>query len=276
VSINLKECWLPFPELYDMDSKAEKELEKLLRADCVYLSLEYRSPEKDDLNTYLEYWKKVLQLAPSDGILVELGVFQGTSANLISDALHSRGRFDTVYGFDCFSGLPEGWRGLAKGTFSVDSLPAVRSNVRLIDGLFSDTLPEFCKEKKGQKISFLHMDADLYSSTMTGFKELHHMFVPGTIIAFDEFALWPGFYGEKQSEFEALMDASELYGFKYEYVLRGWDHPNSRFIPSKQNAISDLSKIAVESGNEWKYSSTLEPKVSAREKAVIRITDVQQ
>ena len=215
-------------------------------------------------------------MTPSDGILVELGVFQGTSANLISEALHNRKRFDTVYGFDCFSGLPEDWRELTKGTFSVDSLPAVRSNVRLIDGLFSDTLPEFCKEKKGQKISFLHMDADLYSSTMTGFKELHHMFVPGTIIAFDEFAFWPGFYGEKQSEFEALMDASELYGFKYEYVLRGWDHPSSRFILCKQNDISDLSKIAIENGNEWKYSSTFEPKLSAREKAVIRITDVQK
>ena len=152
MSTDLKSLWLPFPELYGLDPKAEEDLRKLLGVRCSYLSIDYRDPERDDLDTYLEYWKKVIRLTLPGGILLELGVFQGTSANLISDALHSHGRNDTMYGFDCFSGLPEEWRGLKKGTFSIDGLPTVRSNIELIDGLFSDTLPRFSQAKKEKKI----------------------------------------------------------------------------------------------------------------------------
>ena len=58
----------------------------------------------------------------------------------------------------------------------------VRSNVRLYRGWFEDTLPAFCEQHPGP-IAFLHLDADLYSSTRTVFDLLGDGIVPGTVIA---------------------------------------------------------------------------------------------
>ena len=271
--LDAKNMWLPFPKLYEMSPRDEKDLHRFLSAEALFLDQSYRDPAADVNDTYLNYWRRVLQLAEPTGVFMELGVFQGTSISLISQVLLENKISSTVYGFDCFTGLPESWRELPEGTFSLESFPDVASSVELIDGLFSDTLPRFSRENDGNKISFLHMDADLYSSTMTAFKELYHMFKPGTIIAFDEFALWPGFYGKKQSEFEALLDASEAYGFKYEYVLRGWDATSDSLLVMKSDELRPAKEITG-LGDGWQFTSSSEPKLSAREKAVIRITDV--
>jgi hypothetical protein len=68
-----------------------------------------------------------------------------------------------VYGFDSFEGLPEKWRdGFDKGAFNRNgNLPKVNSNVKLIKGWFNHTLVNFI-QKHNKKISFIHMDADLY------------------------------------------------------------------------------------------------------------------
>lgn len=94
---------------------------------------------------------------------LEFGVFSGNTINYISNFTK-----DTVYGFDSFEGLPEKWRdGFDKGAFNRNgSLPQVNSNVELIKGWFNETLLDFI-QKHNKKVSFIHMDADLYSSTST-------------------------------------------------------------------------------------------------------------
>ena len=65
---------------------------------------------------------------------------------------------------DC---LKNGEMGLIKGAFNRNgSLPQVNSNVELIKGWFNETLLDFI-QKHNKKVSFIHMDADLYSSTST-------------------------------------------------------------------------------------------------------------
>ena len=97
-----------------------------------------------------------------------------------------------IHGFDSFEGLPEDWRqGHEKGTFAVGHLPRVRPNVRLYKGWFEDTLPAFREQYPGP-VAFLHLDADLYSSTKTVLDILGEGIVPGTVIAFDEFFNYPG------------------------------------------------------------------------------------
>lgn len=119
------------------------------------------------------------------GHILEFGVFQGASINLIADNCNCE-----VFGFDSFEGLPEKWNigatKYSKGHFACD-IPEVRNNVILYPGWFSDTIKIWKKDNPypGQ-ISFLHIDCDLYSSTSYILKKLNDRIVPGTLICFDE------------------------------------------------------------------------------------------
>ena len=268
---DVKKQWLPFPEVYDLPSKANHELHRFLSAPIIPLSKDYRKPD----DTTLHFWSQIIEtMEHHDGLWMELGVFEGTSINTIAAMKSVLSKDSSIYGFDCWTGLPEKWRDLDKGEFEVQEKPAVREGVELIDGLFSESLPTFMNRHSDEHISLLHIDCDLYSSTMTAFDNLYRFFVPGTIIVFDEFALWPGFYGNKESEFEALIDASEKYGFKYEYVGRGWDAGRADCVKVedilKKGQWDQIVDIAIKHKIvvlDWEWST----KHSAREKAIIKI-----
>ncbi len=150
-----------------------------------------------------------LKEVENPGLYCEFGVYGGTTINFI--ALHTPSQ---VHGFDSFEGLPERWRcGYEKGAFALRSLPTVRRNVCLHKGSFRDTIPEF-RSRFADPIAFLHMDADLYSSTKTVFDLLGDRIVPGTVIQFDEFFNYPCWQeGEYKafSEFCALRKADVHY-----------------------------------------------------------------
>src|SRR5262249_8094966 len=122
------------------------------------------------------------------GYYCEFGVYKGDSINFIAAQVDH-----PVHGFDSFEGLPETWRPniVEKGTFVLSALPAVRPNVKLHKGWFDKALPVWLKEHPGP-IAFMHLDADLYSSTKTVFDLTADRIVPGTIIQFDEFFNYPG------------------------------------------------------------------------------------
>jgi hypothetical protein len=144
-----------------------------------------------------------------EGLWCEFGVYKGESINQIA-CLSDR----VIHGFDSFEGLPEYWKhDVGKGAFKVDKLPTVRSNVRLHKGWFSATLPAFLSECQEQ-IAFLHVDADLYSSTKTIFDLLAERILVGTVIQFDEFFNYPGW---QQGEYRAFQEfvASHSIGFEY-------------------------------------------------------------
>ena len=148
-----------------------------------------------------------ISVAPQECLLLEVGVFSGDTIRRIA-----RCRPDQqVYGFDSFQGLPEDWRpGFQKGQFSIENLPDVPSNVQLIRGWFNETLPDFCAHHKTDKISFLHVDCDLYSSTQTIFSELRSMIGPGTIILFDEFFNYPGWQRHEARAFDEFCRANRV------------------------------------------------------------------
>jgi hypothetical protein len=132
------------------------------------------------------------------GLCCEFGVYRGETINFIASLLPGE-----VHGFDSFEGLPEDWRqGHEKGTFAVGHLPRVRPNVRLHKGWFEDTLPAFRKQHPGS-VAFLHLDADLYSSTKTVLDLLGDGIVPGTVIAFDEFFNYPAW---REGEYRAFTE----------------------------------------------------------------------
>lgn len=127
----------------------------------------------------------------SDGLIMEFGVFKGTSINILAGLLGDK----KIYGFDSFEGLPEDWvkaEGMVnpKGMYKTE-LPEVRDNVVLVKGLFQDTLPEFLTLNKGYA-GYVHIDCDLYSSAMYVLETLNSRIALGTIIRFDELCDWTG------------------------------------------------------------------------------------
>lgn len=146
-----------------------------------------------------------------NGQFLEFGVYSGKTINHIAKLKPE----ETIYGFDCFEGLPETWRtGYESGCFKVDSLPDVESNVQLIKGLFQETLPGFRKNHQ-EVCSFIHIDCDLYSSTKYVLEELKEQIVAGTIIVFDEYFNYPGW---QDGEYRAFQEFVQKYHLKYEYI----------------------------------------------------------
>lgn len=140
-----------------------------------------------------------------DGCVCEFGVFSGYTLNLLADALPEK----KVFGFDSFEGLPADWRpGFGKGTFKTKVPVFDKKNIILKVGWFEDTVSAFSADlrKIGEKISLLHIDCDLYSSTKCVFDELLDLCSPNAIIVFDEYFNYPGW---EMHEHKALMEAVE-------------------------------------------------------------------
>src|SRR5262245_6901024 len=117
---------------------------------------------------------------------LEFGVFQGATLRHWTNLL--RHPESLLHGFDSFEGLPEHWGPVEKNYFKLKEPPRFDDpRVRLIKGWFSDTLPGYLREFKAPDSLVVHLDADLYSSTIFVLRELRPFFRPGTILIFDEF-----------------------------------------------------------------------------------------
>lgn len=100
------------------------------------------------------------------GDIAEVGVYRGGSAKLICQGKGDR----TLHLFDTFEGLPhddEGDSGFVKGMYSANYEDVKRAfanekNVYLYKGWFPDTAGPI----KDRKFSFVHLDVDLYESTV--------------------------------------------------------------------------------------------------------------
>jgi hypothetical protein len=145
------------------------------------------------------------------GHYCEFGVATGVSINYI--AAKVRG---TVHGFDSFAGNPENWiTGIEKGAFSTGGeLPKVRENVKLYKGWFNKSLPVWAKENPGP-MAFMHLDADLYSSTKDVFDILADRIVPGTVIQFDEYFNYPTW---QEGEYKAFTEFVKAHHVGFEYL----------------------------------------------------------
>jgi predicted O-methyltransferase YrrM len=153
-----------------------------------------------------------LSRAPAEGLVLEFGVEKGASLRHLA-ALTPR----TVHGFDSFEGLPGDWTGTkeAKSAFSLKGrLPKVPENAKLHIGWFDATLPAFLKANPGP-CALLHVDCDIYTSTVTIFTQLRDRIAPGTVIVFDEYFNYPNW---RQHEYKAFQEFITKTGLKYTYL----------------------------------------------------------
>jgi predicted O-methyltransferase YrrM len=152
------------------------------------------------------------------GLVCEFGVYRGASINLLAQCLADR----PVYGFDSFEGLPTRWRaGFERGSFGIaGGLPAVRANVSLIKGWFSQTLEPFLKSH-AEPLALAHIDCDLYESTRTVLEALAPRIRPGTVLLFDEYFNYPGW---QQHEHKAFREFVRSHGGEFAYVAYNTNH----------------------------------------------------
>jgi len=173
----------------------------------------------------LEHLKQALTYVDITGSILEFGVFQGKTLRLIANFFKN----EPVWGFDSFEGLPEDWTKneqgpieYSKGHFSVSAMPKVPDNVNLVKGWFNETLPEWLKNNT-ENIKFLHLDADLYSSTKDVLTLLNSRIVPGTVIVFDEMYPWRNinqYQNWAEGEYRALKEWLEIHNREFVPLLR--------------------------------------------------------
>lgn len=173
-----------------------------------------------NINKYpLHYLFEDMKMPPQDNDLwLEFGVFSGKTINYFARFTNEK-----VYGFDSFKGLPEDWRpGFGKGTFSREhrrtwKIPKVLKNVELVVGLFNETLEDFLEKHPDQKVGFIHVDSDLYSSAIYTLDKLAPRMKKGTIILFDELVNYDGYAGDN-GELRALYEFVKKYNVKFEWI----------------------------------------------------------
>jgi len=131
------------------------------------------------------------QLDQQEISYLEFGVASGQSFFWwLKKNSNSRSRF---WGFDTFEGLPENWGGFYKKgdmAHSVSSLSLEDERAGLVKGIFQQTLAAFIQDHRSdlsnrQKV--IHMDADLFSSSLFVLSQLYPFLKKGDIIFFDEF-----------------------------------------------------------------------------------------
>ena len=163
----------------------------------------------------LDFLEHALLRAPSGGVALEFGVFRGESLNVIA-------KHRPVVGFDSFSGLPEDWTPRhPQGTFGLDAVPEVDERAELVVGWFDDTLPRFLRDRSDALIDFVHLDADLYSSTKYVLSSIFDRMSSGCILLFDEFTPLPD--DLSRGEYRAWSESVEEFGLRGEYLGRSGD-----------------------------------------------------
>jgi hypothetical protein len=129
-----------------------------------------------------------LAAASPQGCIIELGVYQGGSAQRLYDVCEKQGR--TLHLFDTFAGhpivtahdTPTHHQGRYSDAITPDALQALLPNAVLHVGTFPDTLPPDLSD-----IALVHSDADLYAPTKAVCTLLPPRMVQGGMLYFDDY-----------------------------------------------------------------------------------------
>jgi O-methyltransferase len=91
--------------------------------------------------------------------------------------------------FDTFTGLPEDWGGVRAGTFTQQGKPPDVNDARCSFhvGLFNQTLPLYLANARLNRRTVVHVDPDLYSSTLYLLTMLAPQFKQGDILLLADF-----------------------------------------------------------------------------------------
>lgn len=176
------------------------------------------------LNMY--HWLRGVLNFSVPGAVAEMGTFRGETAAFLQATLLSLGATKPVHVFDSFAGLPplgpnDGIdTGFFEGMFDATILD-VRNTFVTWDlplptihaGWFADTL-----SRLPDALAFVHLDGDLYDSTMKALTAVYPRLSPGAIVAIDDYD-FPGTPGVRAA-------CDEFFVSRPERVERIWCMPH--------------------------------------------------
>jgi O-methyltransferase len=160
-----------------------------------------------------------MQCARFPGDFAECGVYKGGTAMLCARTLRDAGIPDKpIHLFDTFQGMPEeavrDLGGHIPGQFGDTSLAAVQArlkehaNVQFHAGLIPATLMEVAD----RSFAFVHLDLDLYRSTLEALRFFYPRMVAGAVLVGDD-------YGFPRYKDTAKRAVDEFFGDKPEPVI---------------------------------------------------------
>tara|TARA_Y100000748_G_scaffold257195_1_gene223802 strand:- start:4788 stop:5483 length:696 start_codon:yes stop_codon:yes gene_type:complete len=203
-------------------------LEQWINLDPIYVGVKTKANYEDSIKKHLLDTTKTLTV---DGYWCEFGVREGRSLHWLIDEYPTQ----PIHAFDSWQGLPEDWdHGQGKVADMSCDPPKVPDRVKLYKGWFKDTIPSWQSTHK-DNISFLHMDADIYSSTKEVLTNLNNQIVPGTVITFDEFTnfrLSGKMSKWREHEFKALVEWLDENNREVKPLNRNWAYQASCVVVS--------------------------------------------
>lgn len=143
-------------------------------------------------------------------VYLEFGVYKGQTLELwVMNNINQKSSF---VGFDTFSGIPEDWGNVKKGSFSAKGeLPKINdTRCSFQVGLIQDTLPLFLKDFSKGTRKVIHIDVDLYNASLITLINLNPYLEKDDIIIFDDFFTLT----KAKFEFRAYLDYLSLFGTK--------------------------------------------------------------
>lgn len=179
-----------------------------------------------------QVWPAVAKRLASEGVkgdLLEFGVYAGTSFSNLLKIFRDTGVIRKFYGFDSFEGLPAPDSEKDQATFRQGQYRSSRTqaeatiaaaadgteNIELVEGWFSDTLPQYANIVK--EVAFCRIDCDLYSSTVDCLNFLKGRLVDRAVLYFDDWT-YDVAKGETRAFFEFAKATKYLYGFTVLYT----------------------------------------------------------
>jgi len=137
-------------------------------------------------------WQELKKVISLDGDVFECGVYKGGTAMLLSTLVS---KHKTLHLFDTFEGVPEPnpkkdvYKG---GEWSEASLGEVKEAVNFMNHackvkFYKGFIPDTFKGLDDVKISFAHIDVDIYQSYLDCLEFIYPKMVDGGIIIFDDY-----------------------------------------------------------------------------------------
>lgn len=179
--------------------------------------------ESDEVNKYQHILEAVnyVRVAELPPVFFEFGCHSArtfTATILSADYL---GIDLDCFAFDSFEGLPDTKKSedgyFQSGTFCTgveqfrhivsDKTGKALDDRQMIKGFYEHSLTPSLKSRLPQEVGFIHIDVDLYSSTVTVLDFVKDFLVTGTVVLFDDWYCFPP--GKKMGEKRALLEFCE-------------------------------------------------------------------
>ena len=164
----------------------------------------------------LDLLKFALGRAPAEGLVLEFGVEKGASLRHLAGLTARQGPHAKCMG----STVSRGCRGIGAGPRRALARFRCAAGCRKCRPMPScmsagSTRPcRFFWRKMRSACALVHVDCDIYISTVTIFEQLRGRIVPGTVIVFDEYFNYPGWRAHEYKAFQEFIATSGL-GYRY-------------------------------------------------------------